>query len=237
MIVICPACRAAHVQGTLFCEQCGGSLIGVAAVDETATATKSTGAFPPAPPPRAPAPAPAPLPRSVPDNPPSYGPNGHTDSTAAVDAQALRGAAPVDPDEETPGTLPLAGAQDRDSGRLAVGSAPTRLRVLVLNTGRLTDWIDDPVIHVGRSDRSANVFPNIDLETDGGHNAGVSRRHVRISRQPDGYYLEDLGSINGTFLNRRRLSPGAPTELKDGDEVRMGNIVLRIVLGGFQRTH
>ncbi|HUS17197.1 MAG TPA: FHA domain-containing protein [Chloroflexia bacterium] len=141
-----------------------------------------------------------------------------------------------DPADEGPGTMPLAGMQERESGRLAIGSVPTRLRVLVLNTGRLTEWIDEPVIHVGRTDRSANVFPTIDLETDGGQNAGVSRRHVRMSRQPDGYYLEDLGSINGSFLNRRRLSPGNPTELKDGDEVRLGNIVLRIVLGGFQRN-
>ncbi len=140
------------------------------------------------------------------------------------------------PGEESPSTMPLSNMQERDTGRLALGSVPTRLRVLVLNTGRLTDWIDGVVLHVGRTDRSANVFPDIDLEADGGQNAGVSRRHVRISRQPDGYYLEDLGSINGSFLNRRRLSPGNPTELKDGDEVRLGNIVLRIVLGGFQRS-
>ena len=69
-----------------------------------------------------------------------------------------------------------------------------------------------------------------------GTTPGVSRRHVRILRQPDGYYVEDLGSINGTFLNRRRLSPGAPAELKDGDELRLGNIVLRVVLGGIGRS-
>jgi hypothetical protein len=202
-MIICPNCRAAHVQGTLFCEQCGSSLIGVLPVDETGATASPVG------------PAPA---------------------AAAVLANPLLGDVARSAEDDTPGTLPLPGTQERDTGRVTVGSVPTRLRVLVLNTGRLTDWIDDPVIHVGRTDRSANVFPNIDLETDGGHNAGVSRRHVRISRQPDGYYLEDLGSINGTFLNRRRLSPGNPTELKDGDEVRLGNIVLRVVLGGFQRA-
>src|SRR5262245_18365908 len=34
MMIICPSCRAAHVQRTLFCEQCGTSLIGVALVAE-----------------------------------------------------------------------------------------------------------------------------------------------------------------------------------------------------------
>jgi hypothetical protein len=241
-MIICPNCRAAHVQGTLFCEQCGSSLIGVLPVDETGAAASPSG----------PAPAaagPAPLPDEALDSSPRAGSGESTGimppapddvavapAVSAVLANPLLGEPARPAEDDTPGTLPLPGTQERDTGRVTVGSVPTRLRVLVLNTGRLTDWIDDPVIHVGRTDRSANVFPNIDLETDGGHNAGVSRRHVRISRQPDGYYLEDLGSINGTFLNRRRLSPGNPTELKDGDEVRLGNIVLRVVLGGVQRA-
>jgi FHA domain-containing protein len=240
-MIICPNCRAAHVQGTLFCEQCGSSLIGVLPVDETGAATPSG--------PASAAAGPVSLPDEALDSPPRAGSGESTgimppapDDVVVAPAVSAVLANPllVEParpaEDDTPGTLPLPGTQERDTGRVTVGSVPTRLRVLVLNTGRLTDWIDDPVIHVGRTDRSANVFPNIDLETDGGHNAGVSRRHVRISRQPDGYYLEDLGSINGTFLNRRRLSPGNPTELKDGDEVRLGNIVLRVVLGGFQRT-
>ncbi|HMA36657.1 MAG TPA: FHA domain-containing protein [Chloroflexia bacterium] len=233
MMIICPSCRAAHVQGTLFCEQCGTSLIGVAPTDAEAADAEST-QFTPAPNSAATEGGTLPTRRRGPD------PNGATPvpgpglaGAPLANSAALPAAGPAV--DENPSTMPLSRDQERDTGRLAVGSVPTRLRVLVLNTGRLTDWIDDQVIHVGRTDRSANVFPSIDLETDGGHNAGVSRRHVRISRQPDGYYLEDLGSINGTFLNRRRLSPGNPTELKDGDEVRVGNIVLRVVLGGFQR--
>jgi hypothetical protein len=167
---------------------------------------------------------------------------GEASGPATAPATPANGtaAAAVAPTEnleaEAPGTLPLPATIAPEAGRLVTGTMPTRLRVLVLNTGRLTDWIEEDVIHVGRLDRSAGVFPEIDLENDGGHNAGVSRRHVRILRQPDGYYVEDLGSINGTFLNRRRLSPGAPAELKDGDELRLGNIVLRVVLGGVGRS-
>jgi FHA domain-containing protein len=237
-MIICPNCRAAHVQGTLFCEQCGSSLIGVLPVDETGATAAPGGSAPGA---AGPEEGQDSTPRagsgeSTGVMPPAPEEAGAAPAAAAVLANPLLVDSARSAEDDTPGTLPLPGTQERDTGRVTVGSVPTRLRVLVLNTGRLTDWIDDPVIHVGRTDRSANVFPNIDLETDGGHNAGVSRRHVRISRQPDGYYLEDLGSINGTFLNRRRLSPGNPTELKDGDEVRLGNIVLRVVLGGFQRA-
>ena len=220
-MIICPSCRTPHVQGTLFCEQCGSSLIGVVPVDTSASEpwTPATEA-------------------SAVAGSESGGASGSAGAAAPpANGNAAAVVAPTENLEaEAPGTLPLPATIAPESGRLVTGTVPTRLRVLVLNTGRLTDWIEEDVIHVGRLDRSAGVFPEIDLENDGGHNAGVSRRHVRILRQPDGYYVEDLGSINGTFLNRRRLSPGAPAELKDGDELRLGNIVLRVVLGGIGRS-
>ena len=40
-------------------------------------------------------------------------------------------------------------------------------------------------------------------------------------------------AVGASFLAR---SPGAPAELKDGDELRLGNIVLRVVLGGVGRS-
>lgn len=45
----------------------------------------------------------------------------------------------------------------------------------------------------------------------------VSRHHARIVRHSDGYYLEDLNSINGTYVNRERID--APQRLNDGDEI------------------
>jgi pSer/pThr/pTyr-binding forkhead associated (FHA) protein len=39
--------------------------------------------------------------------------------------------------------------------------------------------------------------------------------------------LEDLNSINFTFLNKQKIAPKTPTPLKDGDEIRLGRIVLR----------
>lgn len=58
--------------------------------------------------------------------------------------------------------------------------------------------------------------------------AGVSRRHARILAQTGGFLLEDLGSKNGTFLRDARID--SPAELRDGDEVRLGQtpLVFRI---------
>ena len=39
-------------------------------------------------------------------------------------------------------------------------------------------------------------------------------------------FLEDLDSVNGTALNRQRLAPHQPSPVKDGDEIRLGKLVL-----------
>ena len=54
----------------------------------------------------------------------------------------------------------------------------------------------------------------------------VSRRHLRIVAKGDKFYVEDLHSLNGTFLNGKRLKkPFKPTWLTYGDEVALGNLV------------
>jgi hypothetical protein len=47
----------------------------------------------------------------------------------------------------------------------------------------------------------------------------VSRRHALISRGDDGFMIEDEGSLNGTYVNRRRVENA---KLEDGDEVQIG---------------
>jgi pSer/pThr/pTyr-binding forkhead associated (FHA) protein len=61
--------------------------------------------------------------------------------------------------------------------------------------------------------------------------AKVSRRHARITVTDGQYFLEDLGSTNGTFVNRgKRLPAGERYQLKDGDEIIVGKTFLRFQL-------
>src|SRR5947209_9817781 len=81
--------------------------------------------------------------------------------------------------------------------------------------------------HIGRWDADGGIFPDVDLDTDDPE-AKVSRRHARITRRGGQYYIEDLGSTNGTFVNRgRRLLPGDRQSLRDGDEVIVGKTFLK----------
>ena len=60
------------------------------------------------------------------------------------------------------------------------------------------------------------------------HDLGVSRRHARIERRSDGTcVLTDLGSTNGTLVNDARTARG---DLSDGDQVQVGEVVLRFEL-------
>ncbi len=80
---------------------------------------------------------------------------------------------------------------------------------------------------IGRWDADCGVFPDVDLDSDDPE-AKVSRRHARITLRDGHYFVEDLGSTNGTFVNRgKRLSPGARQVLNDGDEIIVGKTFLR----------
>jgi pSer/pThr/pTyr-binding forkhead associated (FHA) protein len=66
---------------------------------------------------------------------------------------------------------------------------------------------------VGRS-------PDCDVFLD---DVTVSRRHAQVLRSDGQFLIEDKGSLNGTFLNRRRIESG---RLEDGDEVQIGKYKL-----------
>ena len=60
-----------------------------------------------------------------------------------------------------------------------------------------------------------------------GDDPEISRQHARITRNPQGQLVvEDLGSTNGTYLNRRRIT--APAPLQRGDRVKIGKTVLEM---------
>ncbi len=91
-------------------------------------------------------------------------------------------------------------------------------------------FINENEALIGRWDADGGIFPDIDLDTDD-PDAKVSRRHARVVRRGEQYFIEDLGSTNGTFVNRgRRLLPGDLQPLRDADEIIVGKTFLRLYL-------
>jgi hypothetical protein len=54
----------------------------------------------------------------------------------------------------------------------------------------------------------------------------VSKRHAELRQGSDGVWLNDLHSSNGVLRNGRRLEPGTPVRLRDGDRLRIGSLEL-----------
>lgn len=81
---------------------------------------------------------------------------------------------------------------------------------------------------IGRFDTETNTAPQVDLDPFEGMEKGVSRRHASIIRRDGSLSIMDLGSHNGTFLNGQRLTPNQLRLLRDGDDIRLGFLVLRV---------
>jgi len=84
-------------------------------------------------------------------------------------------------------------------------------------------------LRIGRVNPDNGERPEIDLTDANAIEKGVSRRHAAIIRKEGGaIHLVDKGSDNGTYLNGQKLIPNQARILRDGDEIRLGFLVLNI---------
>lgn len=82
---------------------------------------------------------------------------------------------------------------------------------------------------IGRLDPHRGIRPGVDLSKFDPASR-VSRRHARITTKSNQFFIEDLGSANGTVLNgRNRLKPQQPVALSNGDLVKIGETTLKFL--------
>jgi len=108
------------------------------------------------------------------------------------------------------------------------GDSDLSLGLSILDSGRRVSFPLIKEINIGRLDAASATFPDVDLTNDGGLEKGVSRRHAKITRRGNEVLIEDLGSVNGTFVNGKRLTPYLPHPLHSGDELQLGKLALRV---------
>ena len=110
-------------------------------------------------------------------------------------------------DDSATGTYPVLGVDVPDAGevgQLVVTRGPTAGSRYAL---------DEDVVTIGRHPDSTIFLDDVT----------VSRRHAEIVHTESGYEVVDVGSLNGTYLNRERIDD-AP--LDDGDELQIGKFKL-----------
>lgn len=74
---------------------------------------------------------------------------------------------------------------------------------------------------------TAGRHPQSDIFLD---DVTVSRRHAEVVKTAGGYAVRDVGSLNGTYLNRERIEGELP--LANGDEVQVGRFKLVFLSAG-----
>jgi hypothetical protein len=123
----------------------------------------------------------------------------------------------VDPNETT---ITYSLVDPEDGGLDGVDHDTSAGMVLLIRSGggregEIID-LDIDVLTVGRS-------PHSDLFLD---DVTVSRHHARVLRDEGGFWVEDLNSLNGTYVNRKRIEQ---QRLFDGDELQIGKFKLAFV--------
>ena len=121
-------------------------------------------------------------------------------------------------DDTTITFSPVEGAGDSadDELTISLGDLSEAMAMVVVKRGPNAGSkfiLDSDVTSAGRHPKSDIFLDDIT----------VSRRHVEIVRQGDGYKVRDAGSLNGTYLNRERIDE-AP--LSNGDELQIGKFKL-----------
>lgn len=124
------------------------------------------------------------------------------------------------------GTIHALGAATADSGPIpqvpeSGAGLPPGAHVLVVargpSSGMRLDLTESPTT-VGRSPDTAIFLDDIT----------VSRRHAQFETSGDGWALRDLGSLNGTYVNRQAIER---QELQSGDEIQIGKYRFRYLAG------
>lgn len=82
---------------------------------------------------------------------------------------------------------------------------------------------------IGRGYSAQGIRPDVDLATADAMQHGVSRLHLLVEYDDDSHVLRVTDrSSNGTFVNGQRLHPKDKRVLRNGDTLRLGNLVLKV---------
>jgi FHA domain len=205
-MIKCGECGYENMDGLDYCDGCGAKLVA-----------------------GAPAPAAAPA-AAAPEAAPAAAP---AESTVAAPAASAEAPAAEMPKSEAPtGEIKPEAAPEAAPATTAAAGAPFKAKLSVVRGGRKGQEfpLEDGNNLIGRWDPETGSFPEVDLDADDPE-AKISRKHALIRIDGGKITIEDIGSLNGTYVNRQpRLSPGSPAEIKSGDEVIIGKTFLKLVV-------
>jgi hypothetical protein len=215
-MIKCTECGYENMDGLDYCDGCGAKLA-------AAAPAAGGGAAPSAPAPEAPAAA---------------APSAEAPAAPAAEASAAAAPAAEAPAAEVPKSEAPTGELNKPAPAPppAAAAAPIvgafKAKFIVVRGGRKGQEfpLEDGNNLIGRWDPETGSFPEVDLDADDPE-AKISRKHALCRIEDGKITVEDIGSLNGTYVNRgQRLQPGSPADIKNGDEVIIGKTFLKLVI-------
>jgi predicted component of type VI protein secretion system len=228
----CPACGFANEDGVLFCEMCKADLDMPAAAPPAQVPTAMNDPFDDAPEPSPPAEEPIPLePVTDVSRPAVFDPfaddqapielepvgqKGTVDQGGASDtaADADHAAMPV-----SPPPLPGAGGEIGNPKLIVVRGQHVDTQYPLYPGKNYLGRTDDKPVDIDLDDQEA---PD---------RIWCSRQHAVITLDSGTLTIEDLNSLNGTFVNRTRVHPGQVRELHENDVIQVGTVHMKVTGG------
>jgi hypothetical protein len=104
------------------------------------------------------------------------------------------------------------------------------LSLNIVSSGEIIPIRELMDVTLGRFSKGAPVIPDIDLSPYKAYESGVSRMHISIHIGEDQVSITDLGSVNGTRVNGRKISAHQPHPIKNGDILTLGKLKIQVLL-------
>jgi pSer/pThr/pTyr-binding forkhead associated (FHA) protein len=91
--------------------------------------------------------------------------------------------------------------------------------------------VDEPV-PFGRAASSGNaeIKKHVDLSRYDAVNFGVSLLHMTLHNIGGQFFIEDMGAVNGTYINGERVRPGSREQIGNADEIQLGKLHMYVYL-------
>ena len=104
------------------------------------------------------------------------------------------------------------------------------LALYILDAGQILPLSDRSELTIGRVSEGQTNLPDIDLSAYKAYEKGVSRLHISIKKIGHNYSVTDLGSVNGTILNGKKMLSGQSFQLTNGDILSLGKLKIQILI-------
>ncbi|MCP3961945.1 MAG: cyclic nucleotide-binding domain-containing protein [bacterium] len=102
-------------------------------------------------------------------------------------------------------------------------------RLVLVADGTELALPDQTEVKLGRVDPINQIRPDVDL-TKVDSQLTTSRRHAKILRGNEGFFIQEERATNGTFVNGQRISAERPLEIRSGDDIMFGAVRMQFLL-------